>query len=118
LSFADDYWDNLTSDQAFLGRVCVDYCHANAKKYPGRMDELVPEATKLGFLIDEIFDTVVTTSEKLFEATLLEDDEEREKLEEMHYNTVPVLADLLRLVAKLDYSDEIGRRKMYSVVGK
>jgi hypothetical protein len=54
---------------------------------------------------------------KLLRASLVqEEQEEGEDSEELDAKREIILGELLRIALKLDYSDEIGRRKVFSVV--
>lgn len=76
--------------------------------------------TALAFHIQEAYNALLVVLQdietaKLLRAGIEQEDEENEELEELAKREV-ILGELLRMALKLDYADEIGRRKVFSVV--
>jgi condensin complex subunit 3 len=80
----------------------------------------LPVVTAFAFHIQEAYNALLvvlqnTETAKLLRAGL-EQEEQEEELEEELAKREIILGELLRMALKLDYSDEIGRRKVFSVV--
>ena len=75
--------------------------------------------TAFAFHIQEAYNSLLVVLQDIETAKLLRaglEQEEEEELEEELAKREIVLGELLRMALKLDYSDEIGRRKVFSVV--
>ncbi|TRM63723.1 nuclear condensing complex subunit [Schizophyllum amplum] len=112
--FEDRYWMELTPESAVLARIFIEECAANDK---ADMLEAasVPVVTAFAFLLQEHYNTMlqhIQAAETAHGAS----EEEEEELEEEVAKSEVILAELLRITKKLDYMDEIGRRKVFSVV--
>ncbi|KAK9476378.1 nuclear condensing complex subunit [Lipomyces japonicus] len=94
LNFPDTLWDNLTAESIFLARVFVSYCSDNNEAE--MMGDKMPELTRLGFYIERY-------------AKVLNDDENRTTDQEF------ILEQLLQIATFMDFSDEVGRRKIFTV---
>jgi condensin complex subunit 3 len=74
----------------------------------------------LCFHIQEAYDALPVVLQDIETAKLLraglEQEEDEEALEEELVKREVILGKLLRMALKLDYADEIGRRKVFSVV--
>jgi condensin complex subunit 3 len=102
----DAYFADLTPEKAFRVRVFVDHC----KEDKGRGEQKIesggiPVVTSCAFRIQHGYNALVT----LDEAVHQDDDGAYE-------DNVFILGELLKLAVNLDYSDEIGRRKMFALV--
>ena len=109
----DDFWNALTPSRAFLARVFVEYCVEH--KDEARLEHALPVVTALAFQIQteyNILDDELTDEQQimLFEGTIPEEREELRMEREF------IIGEVLRLAVNLDYADEIGRRKMFSLV--
>jgi condensin complex subunit 3 len=109
----DKYWTELTSESAVLARVFVEHCVSTQNEV--RLESAsLPVVTALAFHIEEAYNALLVVLQdiktaKLLRAGIEQEDEELAKRE-------VVLGELLRMVLKLDYADEIGWRKVFSVV--
>lgn len=115
---AEEYWNNLIPESAVLARVFVEYC-LNAQKQNSLETSALPVVTAFAFHIQEAYNALVRLMQ---EADLLgalddQEDEDEAREEEMAKREV-ILGELLRMAMKLDYGDEIGRRKVFSVVSQ
>ncbi|KAJ7598768.1 nuclear condensing complex subunit [Mycena floridula] len=111
--FQDAYWTNLTPESAVLARVFVEHSFSTGSQE--RLDTAsLPVVTAFAFHIQEAYNGLLAI---LQEVSLLGtgDDEESEVREEEIAKKEVVLGELLRMSLKLDYMDEIGRRKVFSV---
>ena len=117
LELGDAFWENLTPEKTFLARVFVDQCVA-AKK-DGRLDTALPVVTAMAFRIQERYNNLmelVKVEQEEGTIRLDEREEDRVRREEERMSQEFVLTELLKIAVNLDYSDEIGRRKMFQLV--
>jgi condensin complex subunit 3 len=121
LSTIDDYWKELTPESVVLARVFVEHCVSNDNE--ARLESAsLPVVTAFAFHIQEGYNALLVvlqdiTTAKLLRAGLEQEEQgEEEELEEELAKREIILGELLRMALKLDYSDEIGRRKVFSVV--
>ncbi|KAG8985209.1 hypothetical protein FRB93_006052 [Tulasnella sp. JGI-2019a] len=114
VTFDDTYWAQLTPERAFLARVFVDHCIA--EKDETRLETALPVVTSLAFRIQHYYNAMVEL-DKQFEAEEggTDSDGQAER-EEQHSSMVLIIAQMLKVAGNLDYSDEIGRRKMFALV--
>ncbi|EXJ54748.1 hypothetical protein A1O7_10089 [Cladophialophora yegresii CBS 114405] len=108
VTFDDEFWDHLTPESAFMARTFNDYCQSDPKYY-GLIEEKMPEVTRLGFHlqkhINELTSRVQTATEAGTDETMaLQTDQEF------------IVEQVLYIAQSLDYTDEIGRRKMFSLL--
>lgn len=92
------YWTSLTPEKALLARVFVDHCIAT--KDDSRLEDALPVVTALAFRIQDEYNSLVTSTT-----------EENDDIPERSF----IVGELLRLAINLDYADEIGRRKMFTL---
>ncbi|PBK90011.1 ARM repeat-containing protein [Armillaria gallica] len=113
--FTDQFWKTLTPESAVLARVFVEHCHSTENQQ--RLEEAsLPVVTAFAFYLQDGYNNLVKL---LNEATILGsdgDDEESEQREEDIAKQEAILSELLQMALKLDYMDELGRRKAFSVV--
>ena len=82
----------------------------------------LPVVTAFAFHIQEAYNALLVVLQDVEMAKLLragleqKAQESEEELEEELVKQEVILGELLRMALKLDYSDEIGRRKVFSVV--
>ncbi|KAL2040754.1 hypothetical protein N7G274_006733 [Stereocaulon virgatum] len=110
VSFADPFWDHLSPESAFMARSFNDYCHQQANdKYQTLVEEKMPEVTKLAFFLqrytNNLVDSLCRNSDRH------EADEEEDTVEQEF-----IVEQLLHIAKTLDYSDEVGRRKMFALL--
>ncbi len=112
---SEEYWQELSAESAVLARVFIEYC-LSSKKQEQLETASLPVVTAFALLIQDAYNGLL---ELLHEAELLgNDDEESEARDDEIAKWEVVLGELLRMALKLDYMDEIGRRKVFSVVSK
>lgn len=92
----------MTPEKAFLVRAFVEHC--KEEKENDRLEAALPVVTQIAFYIQESFNALQDLG-----STGMDVEEEHQEREEGLELT---LGELLRVAAHLDYSDEIGRRKM------
>lgn len=94
LEFSDELWQQLTPESAFLIRTYNDFCIK--EKLTAKLEDKMPELTKLGFFIEHYF-------------TLLE--QEHENIDSQF-----IMEQLLLIAETYDYADEVGRRKVLAIL--
>lgn len=90
------------------------------------METVLPVVTALAFRIQGSYNDLLGKIEAEEEDRLLQeglpvneqDDDERVKREEARIDQEFVIGEMLKMALKLDYGDEIGRRKMFQLVRK
>ncbi|KAG6876787.1 hypothetical protein C0992_011749 [Termitomyces sp. T32_za158] len=116
MTFGRDFWENLTPETAFLARVFVE--HGLATDDNARLEAVLPVVTDMAFRTQDTFNELTSRIDEEEEARLLTDLTEDEKIryEDARMEKEAIVGELLQLVVNLDYSDEIGRRKMFQLV--
>ena len=112
----------MTSESVVLARVFVEHC-VNSENEARLESASLPVVTAFAFHIQEAYNALLVVLQdmetaKLLRAGLVQDKEqgEEEELEEELAKREIILGELLRMALRLDYADEIGRRKVFSVV--
>ncbi|CAG8479870.1 4953_t:CDS:10 [Diversispora eburnea] len=94
IEFDESFWENLNAERALLSRVFFEFHKDNER----RLDEIMPEVTRLAFYIQKYNNYISQVSED----------------EQVNY--VFIVNQLLLIAKLMDYGDEIGRRKMHSLL--
>ena len=109
VDFVESFWDRLTPESVFMARSFNDFCRSQGD---GKVDiteeEKLPEVTKLAFVIEQHTKDLIRC---------LQDNQAREESEQE--DTVEqefIVEQLLHIAKTMDYSDEVGRRKMFSLL--
>ncbi|KAF9103383.1 hypothetical protein BGX29_003425 [Mortierella sp. GBA35] len=97
LTFNDLFWVNLTVESSFLVRVCAEFCH-NKNGDMQDFERVVPEVSRLAFYIQK-YSNIMQLAE--------EDDRPEAEF---------IVTQLLMIARLLDYGDEAGRRKMFTLL--
>ncbi|KAF9269428.1 hypothetical protein L218DRAFT_1029797 [Marasmius fiardii PR-910] len=109
------FWDALTTEKLFLAQVFVQHCKDSKNlKDQARKDDALPEVTALAFKIQDAYHRLFTLirDEEVGDNHAL-DDEEREDERDACEVT---LEEMLKLAVNVDYQDEMGRRKMHTLI--
>lgn len=118
----DAFWQELVPESAVLARVFVKHCVET--KNEARLEAAsLPVVTAFAFHLQNTYNVLLDILQEAENARLLnagadEDEEEIERREEDLAKQEIVLSELLRMVLKFDYMDEIGRGKVFLVVRK
>jgi condensin complex subunit 3 len=112
--YTDDYWTALTPESALLAHAFVLNSQGSA-----RVDDAgLPMVTAFAFYIQSLYNTLLEALQAAESAEMLHNEEETaETLEQLH-KIASILSSILLIAAGLDYGDEIGRRKAFSVVSE
>ncbi|KAJ7258714.1 nuclear condensing complex subunit [Mycena haematopus] len=113
--FSEDYWRNLTPESAVLARAFLEACLADKRE--DRLESAaLPVVTAFAFHMQEAYNHLLSALDDAEVARNLSgSDEVSDDIEEELAKREVVLGELLRMAVKLDYMDEIGRRKVYTV---
>lgn len=107
--FDEPFWENLTGEKAFLVRSFNDFCRVeNEGKYDSLADEKMPEVTALAYFLSKYMTELLQRKKDTKDTSDANDDDAVEQ--------EFVVEQLLHIAITLDYSDEVGRRKMFSLL--
>ncbi|KAF9886767.1 hypothetical protein FE257_011144 [Aspergillus nanangensis] len=107
--FDEPYWESLSAESAFLLRSFNDFCRVeNEGKYDNLADEKMPEVTAFAYFLGKYMMDLLQRKKISKENGDANDDESLEQ--------EFILEQLLHIAMTLDYSDEVGRRKMFSLL--
>lgn len=110
VEFDDNFWETLSAESVFMARSFNEFCRVEGDgKYLNLLEEKLPEVTKLAFFLERYLHVLVTAVKRVAEAD--EDDEEEDTVEQEF-----IVEQLLQIALTLDYSDEVGRRKMFTLL--
>lgn len=111
ISFEDPYFDDLTPEGVFIARSFNEYCrNSDDPRLQSMAEDKMPEVTKFAFLLQK---HLVKLIEGVEQVALNPDDVDAEE------DTVQqefCVEQMLHVALTLDYSDEMGRRKMFSIM--
>lgn len=111
---SEEYWTELTPESALLAHAFVVHSQGTA-----RVEEVgLPMITAFAFYIQSLYNKLLEALQAAEAAEMLHNEEDMaETLEQLH-KIASILSSILSIAAGLDYGDEIGRRKAFSVVSK
>ncbi|KAH8834752.1 nuclear condensing complex subunit [Flagelloscypha sp. PMI_526] len=107
LQFDQSYWNDLNPETVFLVRVYTDYCIST--KDQARLEDALPVVTALAYKIQEYYNALAISLEQDIAAEVDDD------LHDEQFGKELIIGEMLRIAVNLDYSDEMGRRKMYDL---
>ncbi len=105
--FEDDFWNNLTTESAFMVRTFIQCCQQDPAMQ-ANVEDKMPEVTRLGFYIQNHLNTLLDS--------IRENSSSEELNEEEQADQEFIVEQLLHIAHCLDYTDEIGRRKMFTLL--
>lgn len=106
------YWKELTPESALLALIFI-----NQSKGTVQVEEAgLPMVTAFAFYIQSLYNELLEALEAV-ETAAVSHQEEEEKQDQAH-KVASILSSLLSIANGLDYGDEIGRRKAFSVVSE
>jgi condensin complex subunit 3 len=112
LTFDDSFLKDLSPESAFVMRSFNDYCLAvDDVRVQTLLDEKMPEVRKLAEIITDRLNDLIEKNSKIAELDTVTQEEEDE------FRSLEFVAEqLLHIALTLDYSDEVGRRKIFNVM--
>lgn len=108
IAFDDEFWETLTPESAFMARTFNDYCLLDPECH-SMLEDKMPEVTWLGFHLQKHINELLL---KVQSANESDTDEKVAEQAEQEF----VVEQLLYIAQTLDYTDEVGRRKMFSLL--
>lgn len=112
VTFDDNFWDTLTAESVFMSRSFNDFClNEGNGKFASLIEEKMPEVTKLAFYLQRYITVLVEALKRVAAQEPSEDEEEEDTVEQEF-----IVEQLLHIAKTLDYSDEVGRRKMFALL--
>ena len=107
--FNDPYWAHLSAESVFLARSFNDFCkEASGRNYEALLGEKMPEVTKFAFFLQRYINELAG---KLRTTNGTNEDDEEDTVEQEF-----IVEQLLHMAQTLDYTDEVGRRKMFALL--
>jgi condensin complex subunit 3 len=112
VTFNDNFWDTLSAEAVFVARSFNDFCRSEGNgKFEILIEEKMPEVTKLAFYLQRYITVLVEALKRVALQELTEDELEEDTVEQEF-----IVEQLLHIARTLDYSDEVGRRKMFALL--
>ncbi|XXH04431.1 hypothetical protein Hte_010846 [Hypoxylon texense] len=112
VEFNDNYWETLSAESIFIARSFNDFCRTEGNgKYESLVEEKLPEVTKLAFFLERYLNVLIEAIRRVNSQDNVEDEEEEDTVEQEF-----IVEQLLHIILTLDYSDEVGRRKMFALL--
>lgn len=113
VTFDDFFWDTLSAESVFMARSFNDYCRNEGNsKLEALVEEKMPEVTKLAYYLQRYINVLV----EALKSVALQDPDEDNEYEEDTVEQEFIVEQLLCMANTLDYSDEVGRRKMFTLL--
>lgn len=110
VTFDDSFWDTLTAESIFMARSFNDFCRNEGNgKFEDLIEQKIPEVTKLAYYLQRYMNVLIEALKRVA-LQELEGQEEEEDTVEQEF----IVEQLLYIAQSLDYSDEVGRRRMFA----
>lgn len=121
-TFGDAFWAELTPESVFVVRTFNDFCRDSSRskdvreagKLMDMLEQKMPEVTRFGFLLEMEIRKLVAAVQAA--AGGGPDGDADEEAEEESVSREFVVEQMLAMAATFDYSDEVGRRKMFGLL--
>ncbi|KAI0846212.1 condensin subunit Cnd3 [Daldinia vernicosa] len=111
MEFDENFWETLSAESIFIVRTFNDFCRTEGNgKYEFLLEEKLPEVTKLAFYLERYLKVLIEAIKRVKNQDNGEEEEEDTGEQEF------IVEQLLHIVLTLDYSDEVGRRKMFALL--
>lgn len=112
VTFDDNFWDTLSAEAVFMARSFNDFCKTEGNgKFEALIEEKMPEVTKFAFYLQRYIQVLIEALKRVAEQEPSDDEDEEDTVEQEF-----IVEQLLHIARTLDYSDEVGRRKMFSLL--
>ncbi|KAI2463936.1 condensin subunit Cnd3 [Annulohypoxylon bovei var. microspora] len=112
VEFDDNFWETLSAESVFIARSFNDFCRNEGNgKYESLIEEKLPEVTKLAFFLERYLNVLIEAIKRVSNQDSVEGDDEEDTVEQEF-----IVEQLLHIILTLDYSDEVGRRKMFALL--
>ncbi len=111
--FDDAFFETLSAESVFVVRTFNDFCRNEGDgKFESLIEEKLPEVTKVAFYLERYIKVLIDAVKRAEEQEVDEDEEDEEDTAEQEF----IVEQLLHIALTLDYSDEVGRRKMFALL--
>ncbi|KAI1430980.1 ARM repeat-containing protein [Xylaria sp. CBS 124048] len=112
IEFDDNFWETLSAESVFVARSFNDFCRSEQNgKYESLVEEKLPEVTKIAYFLERYLNVLIEAIRRINAQGDVEEDEEEDTAEQEF-----IVEQLLHIILTLDYSDEVGRRKMFALL--
>ncbi|PNY29777.1 Condensin complex subunit 3 [Tolypocladium capitatum] len=112
ITLDDNFWETLSAESVFMARSFNDFCRSEGNgRYEALVEEKLPEVTKLAFYLERYIQVLVEALKRVAQQEA-EDEEDEEDTIEQEF----IVEQLLHIALSLDYSDEVGRRTMFTLL--
>ncbi|KAI8628630.1 ARM repeat-containing protein [Xylariaceae sp. FL1651] len=112
MEFDDRFWETLSAESIFVARSFNEFCRTEGNgKYESLVEEKLPEVTKLAYFLERYLNVLIEAIRRVNSQDNVEEDEEEDTVEQEF-----IVEQLLHIILTLDYSDEVGRRKMFALL--
>lgn len=112
ITFDDLFWDTLSAESVFMARSFNDYCRNEGNgKFEALIEEKMPEVTKLAYYLQRYVNVLVEALKRVAVQDVEQEEDEEDTVEQEF-----IVEQLLHVAQTLDYSDEVGRRKMFALL--
>ncbi|QPG95733.1 hypothetical protein C2857_001860 [Epichloe festucae Fl1] len=109
----DHFWETLSAESVFMARSFNSFCRSEGNgRYESLVEEKLPEVTKLAFYLERYMHALVEALKRINQQGAEEEEEEEEQTVEQEF----IIEQMLHIALTLDYSDEVGRRKMFTLL--
>ncbi|KAG5935009.1 hypothetical protein E4U53_000546 [Claviceps sorghi] len=116
VTFDDQFWETLSAESVFMARSFNDFCRSEGNgRYESLVEEKLPEVTKLAFYLERYMQVLVETLKRVDQQGA-EGEEDEDEDEEQTVEQEFIIEQMLHIALTLDYSDEVGRRKMFTLL--
>lgn len=112
VSIDEDFWQDLTPQRALLARAFAEHCSTLGAAGDKRMEDTMPLVTALAFRVQAAWGSLLELLEQGDETDAADDASMLSAASERQ----SAMDSLLHVAMRLDYGDEIGRRKMFGLV--
>ncbi|KAK3897797.1 hypothetical protein C8A05DRAFT_47697 [Staphylotrichum tortipilum] len=115
--FDDNFFETLSAESVFVARTFNDFCRNEGDgKFEALVEEKLPEVTKVAFYLERYIKVLIDAVKRAEEEQAAREDDDEEDDEEDTAEQEFIVEQLLHIVLTLDYSDEVGRRKMFALL--
>ncbi|KAI0166584.1 ARM repeat-containing protein [Xylariaceae sp. FL1272] len=115
MEFNDVFWETLSAESVFVARSFNDFCRTEGNgKYESLVEEKLPEVTKIAYFLERYLNVLIEAIRKINNQKSADDEEEEEEEDTVEQEFI--VEQLLHIILTLDYSDEVGRRKMFALL--
>ncbi|KAG7290299.1 hypothetical protein NEMBOFW57_000298 [Staphylotrichum longicolle] len=111
--FDDAFFETLSAESVFVVRTFNDFCRNEGDgKFESLIEEKLPEVTKVAFYLERYIKVLIDAIKRIEEQEVEEEEDEEDDTAEQEF----IVEQLLHIALTLDYSDEVGRRKMFALL--